>query len=88
MSNAPLGMARGRLPGCVCWTKSEHLNCLINMLLARVPIVVQRKQIRLVSMRMSVRSMALLSGLRVQCCWKLWCRSQTQLGSCIALAVV
>ena len=38
-------------------------------------------------MRMQVQSMALLSGLRIQDCHKLWCRSQTQLRSHIALAV-
>ena len=33
-----------------------------------VPVVVQQKQIRLVSVRMLVRSLASLSGLRVWCC--------------------
>ena len=32
--------------------------------------------------------LALLSGLRIQCCRKLWCRSQTWLGSRIAVALV
>ena len=31
---------------------------------------------------------ALLSGIRIQHCHDLWCRSQTQLGSCVAVAVV
>ena len=35
-------------------------------------------------MRMQVRSLALLSELRIQCCREL-CRSQTQLGSGIAV---
>ena len=35
-----------------------------------------------------VQSLASLSGLRIQRCHKLWCRSQTQLGSGIAEAVV
>ena len=35
-----------------------------------------------------VQSLALLSRLRIQCCCELWCRSQTQLGSGIAVAVV
>ena len=39
-------------------------------------------------MRMWVQSPALLGGLRIQCCCKLWCRSQTQLRSHIAVAVV
>ena len=32
--------------------------------------------------------LALLSGLRIQHCLELWCRSQTQLGSYVAAAVV
>ena len=36
----------------------------------------------------AVRSVALLSGLRIQHCHELWCRSQTQLGSCVAVALV
>ena len=52
-----------------------------------VPVVVQRKRIRLASMRMQVRSMASLSGLRNQCCLELWCGSQMWLGSGIFVAV-
>ena len=54
----------------------------------RVPIVAQRKQTQLVSMRMWVWSLVLLSGLRIWHCRELWCRSQTRLGSCVAVAVV
>ena len=32
-----------------------------------------------------VQSLALLSGLRIQCCSELWCGSQMQLGSGIAV---
>ena len=39
-------------------------------------------------MRMQVRSLALLSGLRIWGCHELWCRLQMQLRSCIAVAVV
>ena len=38
-------------------------------------------------MRMQIRSLALLSGLRIWRCCELWCRWQTWLGSCIAVAV-
>ena len=48
----------------------------------------QQKQIPLVSMRTRVQSPALLSGLRIQHCRELWCRSQMQLGSGTAVAVV
>ena len=50
-----------------------------NKMIVGVPVVVQRKQIQLVSMRMQVWSLAFLSGLRIQCCCELWCRSQTGL---------
>ena len=42
----------------------------------------------LVFMRIWVSSLALFSGLRSRHCRELWCRSQAQLGSCIAVAVV
>ena len=48
----------------------------------------QRKQIGLGTMRLRVRSLASLRGLGIQCCPELWCRSQTQLGSHVAVAVV
>ena len=48
----------------------------------------QRKRILLVSMRMSVGSLASLSRLGIQRCGELWYRSQTRLGFCFALAVV
>ena len=39
-------------------------------------------------MVMWVQSLASLSGLRIQHCSELWCRSQMRLGSRIAVAVV
>ena len=36
---------------------------------------------------MRVRSLASLSGLRIQCCLELWCRSKTWLGPSVAVAV-
>ena len=39
-------------------------------------------------MRMRVWSLASLTGLRIQRCCEPWCRSQMQLGSCVAVAVV
>ena len=38
-------------------------------------------------MRMQVQSLALLSGLGIQHCHALWCRSQTQLVPGVAVAV-
>ena len=37
-------------------------------------------------MRLRVRSLALLSGLRIRCCRELRCRSQTRLRFCVAVA--
>ena len=53
-----------------------------------VTIVAQWKQIRLGTIRLCVRSLTSLSGLRIHCCCELWHRSQTQLGSYIAVALV
>ena len=53
-----------------------------------VPIVVQQKQIQLVSVRMHIQSLASISRLGIQHCHELWCRSQTLLGSYVALAVL
>ena len=53
-----------------------------------IPVVVQQIQIRLVSMRLRVRSLASLSGLGIWCCRELWCRSKTWLGSHVAVPVV
>ena len=38
--------------------------------------------------KMQVGSLASLSGLRIPCGRELWCRSQTQLGSGVAVALV
>ena len=49
-----------------------------------VPMVTQQKWIWLASIRTQVRSLASLSGLRMQCCWKLLCRLPTWLRSHVA----
>ena len=64
-----------------------ELTWLKNTILG-VPVVVQWKWIRLGTMRLRVPSLALLSGLRIWCCRELRCRSQMQLWSGIAAAVV
>ena len=53
-----------------------------------VPIVAQWKQIRLGTMGLRVRSLALLSGLRIWHCHELWCGLQTRFGFRVAVAVV
>ena len=55
-------------------------------LLLGVPIVAQRKRIRLGTIRLQVQSLASISGLRIQRCRELWCRSQMRLGSGVAVA--
>ena len=52
-----------------------------------VPVLAQRKQIRLGIKRLRVQSLTLLSGLKIQHCHELWCRSQTQLRSGVTMAV-
>ena len=52
-----------------------------------LPLVAQQKQIRLLSMRIQARSLALLSGLRIWHCCELWFGSQIQPRSHIAVAV-
>ena len=49
--------------------------------------MVQRKQIRLGTMRLWVRSVAKISGLRIGHCHELWCRLQTWLRTGIAVAL-
>ena len=46
-----------------------------------------KKYTRLVSMITQVQPLALLSGLRIQHCHELWCRSQMRLGCGIAMVV-
>ena len=50
--------------------------------------MVQRKGTRLGTMKFWVRSLALLTGLRIRCCRDLWYGSQMWLGSGVAVAVV
>ena len=57
---------------CVCWEFPSWLSGLKNWL---------------VSIRIWVQSLAFLNGLRIQPCCELWCRSQTQFGFLIAVAV-
>ena len=51
---------------------------------SEVPRVAQQKRICLESMRTKFRSLASLTGLKIWHCRELWCRSQTQFGSCVA----
>ena len=48
----------------------------------------QWNRISLVSLKMWVQSLALLSGLGIRRCRVLWCRSQIQHRSCVAVVVM
>ena len=52
-----------------------------------VPVVAQWVTNLTNILRVWVRSLTLLSGLRIWRCCELWCRLQIQLRSCIAMAV-
>ena len=52
----------------------------------RVPVVAQWLTSLTSNHEDAVRSLVLLSGLRIQCCCELWCRSQMWLGSRVAVA--
>ena len=69
-----------------CLLNDLFENSSIIMYNLGVPTMAQWKRIRIGMMRLRVRSLASLNGLRVQCCHELWCRSQTQLGSHVAVA--
>ena len=51
-------------------------------------MMAQRFKNQLVSIRMLDQCLTSQSGLRIQCCCEPWCRSQMQLRSCVAVAVV
>ena len=68
--------------------KEEHKYKLgLKMAHIGVPVMAQQKQIQLGTMKLQVQSLALLSGLRIWRCCKPWYRSQTWLGSLVAVAV-
>ena len=49
--------------------------------------MVQWKQIQLRTVKLQVQSLASLSGLRIWHCRELWCKLQTRLESCVAVAL-
>ena len=65
----------------------KQINKFLKKLTQGIPIVAQQKRIRLVSLRMWVRSLTSLSGLSIQHCHELWCRWQTLLRSQVAVVV-
>ena len=70
----------------VTYTQVWYLKYIITVVIAPQDICLQQR-IQLVSLRMWVRSLALLSESEIQCCRELQCRSQMRLRSCVAVAV-
>ena len=68
--------------------KSKLLGFLKKLVVMEFPLWCSGYWIRLGIMRLWVWSLASLNGLRIRHCHELWCRSQTQLGSQVAVAVV
>ena len=66
----------------------EQLSLITRIVDKEFPSWLSGQQIRLGTMRMRVRSLALLSRLRIRRCCELWCGSQMPLRSCVAMAVV
>ena len=66
----------------------NKINNFLSETMEGVPLLAQRKRIWLGSMRTQVRSLALLSGLRIRHCHEFWCRAQIQLGSGVGVAVM
>ena len=64
-----------------------HLLYSFNIFNFRVAVTAQWRRIWLGTMKLQVWSLAFLSGLRIQHCHKLWCRSKMWLGSGIAVAL-
>ena len=67
--------------------ESFEKESIIKVSVHGVPVVVQWLTNPLGTMRLRVRSQPLLSGVTIQRCRELWCRSQTQLGSRVAVAL-
>ena len=68
-------------------TVRYHFTLVRTVIVKKPPVVAQRKHIWLASMRTQVQSLAFLSGLRIWYWCELWCRTQTWLGSWVAVAV-
>ena len=67
---------------------NSHCGNNINHVPQEFLLWLSRLRTQLESMRIWVQSLALLSGLRIWCCHELRCRSQMQLRSGVAVAVV
>ena len=73
-----------------CLVLASPLTCcpIVKVNNKGVSVMVQQKWIWLVSMKMQVWPLALLSGLKIQYCRDIQCRSMTRLRSGVAVTVV
>ena len=78
---------------CVCVKlfmrhSSDIAHITSKLTLWGVPVMVQRKQLQLVSMTIRIQCLALFSGLRIQHCCELWWRLQMWLGPWVTVTVL
>ena len=82
-----LGPVLWSMSFCTLAVGKGHYFNTEKILILEFPLSLSGLRIRLVPTRMQVQSLASPSGLRIQSCRELWCRSQMWLGSCITVAV-
>jgi len=70
-----------------CGHEKGKLTTLINIKYPGVPVVAQWLTNPTRNHEVAGSIPALLSGLTMQRCRELWCRLQTRLGSCVAVAL-
>ena len=79
----------------ILWEKYDYKNCSHKKYRKSLKIFsiwefllwLSGLQTQLLSMRMWIRFQVSLNGLRIWCCYELWCRSQMWHGSHVAVAV-
>ena len=71
---------------CMCVCVCDWATLLYNRKWTGIPIVAQWLINLIGTMRLQVRSLALLSGLSIWRCRELWCRLKMWLGSGMAVA--
>ena len=85
-----MGVCVGQnLPNCTLEICADYCILIIPIKKMRIgaPVIAQQKRIQLEDMRLQVQSLASFSGFKIWHCRELWCRLQTWLRSCIAVAL-
>ena len=83
----PLCTVGGNVNWCSHYGKQYGMGLSQKKLKIGIPVMAKWKRIWIGTMRLQVRSLASLSQLKSRCGHELWCKSQTRLRSCIAVAV-